>query len=54
MFSWCKCRLDTSVCNDKQRWNEDKCRSTCKEWIDKLIYMIKDLFGIQVIWMWLW
>ena len=21
----CKCRLDTSVCNNKKRWNEDKC-----------------------------
>ena len=27
----CKCRLDGSVCNDKQRWNEDKCRCECKE-----------------------
>ena len=22
----CKCRLDASVCNSKQRWNNDKCR----------------------------
>ena len=21
----CKCRLDASVCNYKQRWNDDKC-----------------------------
>ena len=21
----CKCRLDESVCNNKERWNEDKC-----------------------------
>ena len=21
----CKCRLDASVCNNKQRWNDDKC-----------------------------
>ena len=21
----CKCRLDASVCNNKQRWNKDKC-----------------------------
>ena len=26
----CKCRLDTSVCNNEQRWNEDKCRCECK------------------------
>ena len=31
----CKCRLDKSVCNNKQRWNEDKCRCECKELIDK-------------------
>ena len=31
----CKCRLDTNVCNNKQRWNEDKCRCECKELIDK-------------------
>ena len=21
----CKCRLDASLCNNKQRWNDDKC-----------------------------
>ena len=32
----CKCRYDTSVCNNnKQLWNEDKCRCECKELIDK-------------------
>ena len=31
----CKFRLDSSVCNNKQRWNEDKCRCECKELIDK-------------------
>ena len=31
----CKCRLDASVCNNKQRWDEDKCRCECKELIDK-------------------
>ena len=31
----CQCRLDTIVCNNKQRWNEDKCRCECKELIDK-------------------
>ena len=33
-----KCRLDASVCNNKQRWNEDKCICECKKWIDKGIY----------------
>ena len=45
----CKCRLVASVCNDKQRWNNNKCRCECKE----LIHIIKvnvmmDLFGIPV------
>ena len=31
----CNCRLDASVCNNKQRWNDDKCRCACKELIDK-------------------
>ena len=33
----CKCRLDASVCNNKQRWNGDKCRCECKELIDKSV-----------------
>ena len=33
----CKCRLDVSVCNNKQKWNEDKCRCECKELIYKRI-----------------
>ena len=31
----CICRLDKIICNNKQRWNEDKCRCECKELIDK-------------------
>ena len=31
----CKGRLDASVCNNKQRWNDNKCRCECKELIDK-------------------
>ena len=30
-----KCKLDPSVCNNKQLWNEDKCRCECKELVDK-------------------
>ena len=33
----CKCRLDASVGNNKQRWNNDKCRCECKELIDKCV-----------------
>ena len=33
-----KCRLDESVCNNKQRRNEDKCRRECKELVGKGIY----------------
>ena len=31
----CICRLDGIICNNKQRWNEDKCRCERKESIDK-------------------
>ena len=31
----CKCRLDASVCNNMQGWNEDECGCECKELIDK-------------------
>ena len=31
----CKCRLDAIVCNNKQRWNKNKCRCECKELLDK-------------------
>ena len=30
----CKCRLDASVCNNNQRWNDDKWRCESKELID--------------------
>ena len=31
----CKCRFNSSVCNNKQHWNDDKYRCECKELIDK-------------------
>ena len=34
----CKCRLNSSVCNDKQRWNNDKYRCEYKELIDNSRY----------------
>ena len=40
----CKCRLYASVCNNKQPWDDDKCRCECK----KLIY--KGVFGKGFIW----
>ena len=30
-----KCRLDAIIRNNKQGWNKNKCRSECKELIDK-------------------
>ena len=32
-----KCRLDGSVCNKRQHWNEDKCRCKCKGLIGKSV-----------------
>ena len=33
----CKCiyRLDKIICNNKQKWNKNKCRCECKRIIDK-------------------
>ena len=31
----CECRLDAIVCNNKQRWNKNKCRCKYKELINK-------------------
>ena len=32
----CECRLDAIACNNKKRWNKNKCRyKECKELIDK-------------------
>ena len=33
----CKCTFNSSVCNNKQRWNDDTCRCECKELIDKVV-----------------
>ena len=33
----CICRLDKIICNNKQKWNKDKCRCECKELINKSI-----------------
>ena len=30
-----KCRLDGSFCNNKESWNNDKCRCECEELIKK-------------------
>ena len=31
----CRCRLHESIYDNKQCWNNDKCRCECKELIDK-------------------
>ena len=33
----CECRLDAIVCNNKQRWNKNKCRCECKELTNKSV-----------------
>ena len=33
----CKNRFNSRVCDNKQRWNEDKCRYECKQLIDKCV-----------------
>ena len=47
----CKCqyRLDTSVCNNKQRWNDNKCRCECKEFLTKDLFRILVIVSVNVI-----
>ena len=33
--SKCGCKFGANVCNNKQRWNKNKCKCECKELIDK-------------------
>ena len=44
----CECTFGENVCNNKQRWNKNKCRCECKELIDKGV-CDKGIFGILVI-----
>ena len=31
----CECKFGANICNNKQRWNKNKCRCECKELIHK-------------------
>ena len=31
----CECRLNSIVCNSKQKWSKDKCNCECKELVEK-------------------
>ena len=31
----CECRLNSIVCNNKQKWNKDKSKCECKELVEK-------------------
>ena len=33
----CICRSNKIICNNKQRWNKNKCRCECRELIDKRV-----------------
>ena len=39
----CKCRLNESACNSKQKWNHDKCWCDCKE-LDDWSYCKKTVY----------
>ena len=49
-YETCKCefRLDTIICNNKQRWNKNKCRCECKELVSEGV-CDKGFIGILVI-----
>ena len=44
--SKCVCRLDPIICNNKQKWNENKCRCEC---LTNKKVMIVDLIGILIV-----
>ena len=33
----CECKFGANPCNNRQRWEKDKCRCECKELIDKRV-----------------
>ena len=45
----CVCKLNSSVCNNKQIWNSDTCRYDCNEDFAGIISLIKVPHGIQVL-----
>ena len=49
----CICRLNEIICNNKQRWNKDKCRCECKELTDKGVcdkgFLIQIIVSVNVI-----
>ena len=45
----CVCKLNSSVCNNKQIWNSYTCRCDCNEDVASIITVPKDTYGIQVL-----
>ena len=33
----CECKFGANICDNKQRWNKDKCRCECKELSDNVM-----------------
>ena len=44
----CVCKLNSSICNNKQIWNSDTCRCDCNEDFAGIISLLKGTRGIQV------
>ena len=45
----CVCKLNSSVCINKQIWNSDTCRCDCNEDFAGIINCTKNIRGIQVL-----
>ena len=43
----CICRLTKIICNNKQRWNEDKCICECKELVEKGVCNIGFIWNLS-------
>ena len=41
----CECKFEENVCNNKQRWNKNKCRCECKELIDKGVHNVEFIWN---------
>ena len=45
----CVCKLNSSICNNKQIWNDDTCRCDYNEDFTDIISCDKGMCGIQVL-----
>ena len=45
----CGCKLNSTVCNSEQIWNNNTCRYGCNKDFASIINLLKGTYGIQVL-----